>query len=255
MVRISLFRRVVASALAMLVLVSVAVSQEPGDEVDGGEDTIVLELSEPDDDIAKMIEEAHRDSVRVSVTNVRRKTEAESLAVDTELLRAKAENCDARRVALEAGVDTKLCEGDRLTRAVAVADGGGVEETGGSSGVVSFDTASLQRIETLEATLSVLRSDLNGVLAEIQMDREERQEEEYVETPAPVVVVETQGSAISGDYVLLVSGPARAIVGERQGSRKFPVRIPFEGNMDERGCVVVKRDIFDGPVSGALICP
>lgn len=154
--------------------------------------------------------------------------EASRLSANTEELNAQAQNCQARRAAYEAGAAVELCENDRP---VGPREGIDIAGLAGSP-----PTAWLARVEerltTLENQLSAVPDESWGL---------------------PDPESPNRAAQHSVGAVLLLTGPARAVVRLPNGEGDALYRLPFEALRDGNDCIetVTARDRIP---AGTRIC-
>lgn len=143
---------------------------------------------------------------------VRMRGEASRLIANTEELNAQAQNCAARRAAYEAGAPVDLCENDRPVAPF--------EETGiaGASG-----TAPSAWLTRLEERMAELESRLHAA------------PEGDLKLPASKPL--TGLRQFDSGAVLLLSGPARAVVRLPDNKGDALYRLPFEARREGDDCI------------------
>ncbi|MYJ73670.1 MAG: hypothetical protein F4089_00645 [Gammaproteobacteria bacterium] len=155
--------------------------------------------------------------------------EASRLTANTEELNAQAQNCKARRAAFEAGAPVDLCEND--------------EPTGPPEGmdIAEFDGAPPSSwLAQIEERLGTLENQL----------RSPPNDESWA---TPGANSPNRFMTRSSGAVLLLTGPARAIVRLPGGNGDALYRMPFEAVRDGADCIetVAARDRIP---AGTRIC-
>ena len=159
--------------------------------------------------------------------------EAERLTVETQEIEARAKNCTARRKAFEAGVGVKLCENE-------IEGGEGPGLPGSSEDPVEADL----RMVEMEARMAALEAQL----------REAPAAEPEPENPVMSPVSPTSAPApAKPKAVVVLLGPARAVVRLAGRRANEMYRIPVEARLDGEDCIVtsVGRGGLD---AGVRIC-
>ena len=170
-------------------------------------------------------EEAKR---RLAIIQMR--GEAARLTANTEELNAQAQNCKARRDAYEAGAEVDLCPNDELT----------VRQGDASSKVIATSQGMDPMLALLETRLEELEARL-------------------VEAPLPPVMDHEFGISVSqrtlgtSEAILLLAGPARAVVRLSGGEGDAIYRLPFEARLDGRSCIRTVKALH-GIGAGMRIC-
>ena len=155
--------------------------------------------------------------------------EASRLTANTEELNAQAQNCKARRAAFEAGAPVELCENDEPARSL---EGMAIAEFGGAP-PSSWLSQIEERLGTLENQLRSPPNDESWAIPD-------------ADSPNRL-------TTRSSGAVLLLTGPARAIVRLPDGKGDTLYRMPFEAVRDGTDCIetVAARD---GIPAGTQIC-
>ena len=152
--------------------------------------------------------------------------EAARLMANTEELNAQAQNCKARREAYEAGAQVNLCPNDELALRQQIASSEGTAITQGKEPMLAVIEA---RLEALEMRLIAASLD------------------------PPEEIRESQRQPGTSKAILLLAGPARAVVRLPGGARDAIYRLPFEARLDGSSCIRTVKALH-GIGAGKRIC-
>ena len=159
--------------------------------------------------------------------------EAERLTVETQEIEARAKNCAARRKAFEAGAGVNLCKNDM--------EGGEVQ---GLPGAGENPIEEDLRIAEMEARMAAMEAALR------ESSAADAAPDSPVVSVAPAVAAPT---LTEPKAVLVLLGPARAVVRLAGRRANELYRIPVEARLDGENCIVtsVGRSGLD---AGVRIC-
>ena len=154
--------------------------------------------------------------------------EAARLMANTEELNAQAQNCQARRAAYESGAQVELCQNDQVVpRPQASAIGG------------SGEAPAANWLTHLEARMAVLEQELRKAPATASNEPH----------PEQLAVSRVE----SWRAVLLLAGPARAVVRLPGKAGDVLYRMPFDARRDGDKCIETVRE-RSGIPAGTRIC-
>ena len=154
--------------------------------------------------------------------------EAARLMANTEELNAQAQNCQARRAAYESGAQVELCENDQIV------PGPQASATGASG-----DAPAATWLAHIEARMSALEQELRKTPVTLSSGPQAEQPGNFR--------VDTWGA------VLLLAGPARAVVRLPGKAGDILYRMPFDARRDGDKCIETVRE-RSGIPAGTRIC-
>ena len=156
--------------------------------------------------------------------------EAARLMANTEELNAQAQNCKARRDAYEAGAQVDLCPNDELA----------VRQGDASSEVIAISQGNEPMLVLLEMRLEALETRL------LQAPLPPASDQEFGRGVSPRTPRTSEG-------ILLLAGPARAVVRLPGGEGDAIYRLPFEARLDGSSCIRTVKALH-GIGAGMRIC-